>query len=83
MQFGVTMFPTDYAIQPHELAVEAEARGFSVYYLANAVLTSLPTSSSSASRATSPSRRQTSRSHASISAPSVESTGCGSDFSLT
>src|SRR3954465_14894836 len=28
MQFGVTMFPTDYAIPPHELAMEAEARGF-------------------------------------------------------
>src|SRR5882757_1378646 len=28
MKFGITMFPTDYAIQPHELAVEAEARGF-------------------------------------------------------
>jgi probable F420-dependent oxidoreductase len=28
MHFGVTMFPTDYAIPPHELAQEAEARGF-------------------------------------------------------
>ncbi|HEY2876693.1 MAG TPA: hypothetical protein VGJ56_32565, partial [Reyranella sp.] len=28
MEFGVTMFPTDYAIPPHELAIEAEARGF-------------------------------------------------------
>ncbi len=28
MKFGVTMFPTDYAIPPHELAMEAEARGF-------------------------------------------------------
>src|SRR6476659_9150471 len=28
MQFGVTMFPTDYAIPPHELAIEAESRGF-------------------------------------------------------
>src|SRR5260370_34532563 len=28
MKFGVTMFPTDYAVPPHELAVEAEARGF-------------------------------------------------------
>ncbi len=28
MQFGITMFPTDYAIPPHELAIEAEARGF-------------------------------------------------------
>src|SRR6202012_5472133 len=28
MQFGITMFSTDYAIPPHELAMEAEARGF-------------------------------------------------------
>ncbi|HZQ00607.1 MAG TPA: LLM class F420-dependent oxidoreductase [Reyranella sp.] len=28
MQFGITMFPTDYSIQPHELAMEAESRGF-------------------------------------------------------
>jgi len=28
MHIGVAMFPTDYAIQPHELAVEAEARGY-------------------------------------------------------
>ena len=28
MKFGVNMFPTDYAIPPHELAIEAEARGF-------------------------------------------------------
>ena len=28
MQIGVTMFATDYAIPPHELAVEAEKRGF-------------------------------------------------------
>src|ERR1700751_1211397 len=28
MKFGVTMFPTDYAIPPHELAIEAEKRGF-------------------------------------------------------
>jgi probable F420-dependent oxidoreductase len=28
MKFGITMFPTDYAIPPHELAIEAEARGF-------------------------------------------------------
>src|SRR6266446_5697432 len=28
MRIGVTMFATDYAIPPHELAVEAEARGF-------------------------------------------------------
>src|SRR6188474_2603963 len=26
--FGVLMFPTDYAIAPHVLASEAEARGF-------------------------------------------------------
>src|SRR6476659_5775491 len=28
MEFGITMFPTDYAIPPHELAMQAEARGF-------------------------------------------------------
>jgi probable F420-dependent oxidoreductase len=28
MKFGITMFPTDYAIPPHELAVEAESRGY-------------------------------------------------------
>jgi len=28
MKFGITMFATDYAIPPHELAREAEARGF-------------------------------------------------------
>jgi probable F420-dependent oxidoreductase len=28
MRLGITMFPTDYAISPHELAAEAEARGF-------------------------------------------------------
>src|SRR5437660_2105029 len=28
MQFGIMMFPTDYAIPPHELAMEGEARGF-------------------------------------------------------
>jgi probable F420-dependent oxidoreductase len=28
MHIGLTMFPTDYAIEPHELAREAEARGF-------------------------------------------------------
>ncbi|NJN51464.1 MAG: LLM class F420-dependent oxidoreductase, partial [Gammaproteobacteria bacterium] len=26
--FGVLMFPTDYAVQPQVLAAEAEARGF-------------------------------------------------------
>src|SRR6202051_3113026 len=33
MHFGVTMFPTDYSIQPHDLAVEAEARGFESLWL--------------------------------------------------
>lgn len=28
MQIGITMFATDYAIPPHELAMEAEARGY-------------------------------------------------------
>ena len=28
MKIGITMFPTDYSIQPHELAVEVEARGY-------------------------------------------------------
>jgi probable F420-dependent oxidoreductase len=28
MKFGITMFPTDYAIPPHELAMEAETRGY-------------------------------------------------------
>ena len=28
MKIGITMFSTDYAIPPHELAVEAESRGF-------------------------------------------------------
>ncbi len=28
MRIGVTMFSTDYAVPPHELAVEAEKRGF-------------------------------------------------------
>lgn len=28
MQFGITMFPTDYSIQPQELATEVEARGY-------------------------------------------------------
>ena len=28
MKIGITMFSTDYAIPPHELAIEAEARGF-------------------------------------------------------
>ncbi len=29
MRIDVTMFPTDYAVPPHELAVEAEARASS------------------------------------------------------
>jgi probable F420-dependent oxidoreductase len=33
MQIGLTMFPTDYAIAPHELAKEAEARGFASLWL--------------------------------------------------
>ena len=28
MDFGVYMFPTDYAIRPDDLAREVEARGF-------------------------------------------------------
>ena len=28
MKIGVTMFATDYAIQPADLAVEVESRGF-------------------------------------------------------
>jgi probable F420-dependent oxidoreductase len=33
MHIGLTMFPTEYAIQPHELAKEAEARGFESLWL--------------------------------------------------
>jgi probable F420-dependent oxidoreductase len=33
MKFGVTMFPTDYSIQPAELARELEARGFESLWL--------------------------------------------------
>jgi len=33
MHCGVTMFPTDYSIQPHDLAAEAEARGFESVWL--------------------------------------------------
>ncbi len=33
MQIGVAMFVTDYTIPPHELAVEAEARGFESLWL--------------------------------------------------
>ena len=28
MQFGITMFPTDYSISPQDLATEVEARGY-------------------------------------------------------
>jgi probable F420-dependent oxidoreductase len=33
MHIGLTMFPTDYAIQPHDLAREAEARGVESLWL--------------------------------------------------
>jgi probable F420-dependent oxidoreductase len=33
MHFGLTMFPTDYSIQPHDLAAEAEARGYESLWL--------------------------------------------------
>ena len=33
MHVGISMFPTDYAIAPHELAVEAEARGYESLWL--------------------------------------------------
>jgi probable F420-dependent oxidoreductase len=33
MHFGLSMFPTDYSIQPQELAAEAEARGFESVWL--------------------------------------------------
>jgi probable F420-dependent oxidoreductase len=33
MHLGLTMFATEYAIQPHDLAVEAEARGFESLWL--------------------------------------------------
>ena len=42
MHVGVTMFPTEYAIQPHDLAVEAEARGFESLWLPEH--TNIPTS---------------------------------------
>ena len=32
MDFGVTMFPTDYAIRPDELAKSLEERGFESYW---------------------------------------------------
>src|SRR5689334_11671047 len=33
MHVGLSMFPTDYAIPPHDLAVEAEARGYESLWL--------------------------------------------------
>ena len=33
MHVGLTMFPTDYAIPPHDLAVAAEARGYDSLWL--------------------------------------------------
>jgi alkanesulfonate monooxygenase SsuD/methylene tetrahydromethanopterin reductase-like flavin-dependent oxidoreductase (luciferase family) len=33
MHIGLTIFPTDYSIAPHELAREAEARGFDSLWL--------------------------------------------------
>ena len=33
MDIGFTMFATEYAIAPHELAAEAEARGFESLWL--------------------------------------------------
>src|SRR3984893_11054315 len=33
MHIVLTMFPTDYALEPHALAVEAEARGFESLWL--------------------------------------------------
>jgi probable F420-dependent oxidoreductase len=33
MHIGLTMFPTDYAIQPHDLAREAEGRGYESLWL--------------------------------------------------
>ena len=33
MKFGLTIFPTDYAINPIILAQEAEARGFESIFL--------------------------------------------------
>lgn len=32
MQYGITMFPTDYAMSPADLCVAAEARGFESYW---------------------------------------------------
>jgi len=33
MHVGLTLFPTEYSIQPHDLAMEAEARGFESLWL--------------------------------------------------
>ena len=33
MHVGLTMFPTDYSIPPHDLAVAAEARGYESLWL--------------------------------------------------
>jgi alkanesulfonate monooxygenase SsuD/methylene tetrahydromethanopterin reductase-like flavin-dependent oxidoreductase (luciferase family) len=33
MHVGLTMFPTDYSIAPHELAAAAEARGYESLWL--------------------------------------------------
>ena len=33
MHVGLTMFPTDYAIPPHDLAVAAEERGYESLWL--------------------------------------------------
>ena len=33
MHVGLTMFPTDYSIPPHELAAAAEARGYESLWL--------------------------------------------------
>jgi len=33
MDVGLTMFPTDYSIPPHELAMAAEARGYESLWL--------------------------------------------------
>jgi len=42
MYFGLTIFPTDYSIQPADLAMEAEARGFESLWLPDH--THIPTS---------------------------------------
>ena len=36
MHVGLTMFPTDYSIPPHELAMAAEARGYEFIVVAGA-----------------------------------------------